>query len=225
MASPNDPFPRRVAGGFLIAAATMTWLGWVLMPHHAGTFFAPADFAAIHDRLHVWLWLYRAHLFGLVTAVLGLVALATLDHRDATRVLVWPGVTVACVGLMVTALANAFYYHHGVWGAIELPGQPAEAAARFVDALRVDTEYVTCLVRFGRVFTGLGLLVAAAGWLKGRCLPRWLPCAGAVLGVAAMALTMGQPDRLALYQPVFHAQALWFAAMGVVVWRFGLRTV
>ena len=62
---------------------------------------------------------------------------------------------IAVAGLLVSALGGAFYYHHGAWGSIELAGKPPEAAQAFVDALRVDTEYVTCLVRFGRVFGGL----------------------------------------------------------------------
>jgi hypothetical protein len=36
-----------------------------------------------------------------------------------------------------------------------------------------------------------------------------------------MALTMGLPDRLELYQPVFHLQAAWLAGTGLVVLRRG----
>ena len=36
------------------------------------------------------------------------------------------------------------------------------------------------------------------------------------MGVAGMTLTMGLPDNLSLYQPVFHLNALWLAAFGVV---------
>jgi hypothetical protein len=32
-----------------------------------------------------------------------------------------------------------------------------------------------------------------------------------------MALTMGLPDNLKLYRPVFHLNAMWLAAFGVVL--------
>ena len=39
---------------------------------------------------------------------------------------------------------------------------------------------------------------------------------GGLLGAVGMALTMGLPDNLSLYRPVFHLNALWLAAFGVV---------
>jgi hypothetical protein len=45
-------------------------------------------------------------------------------------------------------------------------GKSADAVLSFVNSLQIITEYVTGLVRFGRVFTGLGLLVLALGLLK-----------------------------------------------------------
>ncbi len=215
-------FTTTVPGALFLSAALMLWAGWMLLPHHLGTFFQPDDFAAIHPQLHLWLWMYRVHLFGLIMSAMALVALATTVEQAEARVLVWPGAVVAAAGFIVAALAAAFYYHHGVWGAINLQGKPPETAQNFVNALRLDTEYVTCLVRFGRVFAGLGLVVMAAGLAKGRLLPVWIPGVAALLGVSAMALTMGLPDRLELYRPVFHLQALWLAATGIVLMRSGL---
>ena len=37
-----------------------------------------------------------------------------------------------------------------------------------------------------------------------------------------MALTMGLPDNLEYYAPVFHLNSVWFIATGVVVGRSGL---
>ena len=100
----------------------------------------------------------------------------------------------------------------------------AEVVVRdHVEALRLDTEYVTCLVRFGRVFFGLGMLVVALGLLKWDVLPKWLVLSTGLLGVAAMALTMGLPDNLEYYAPIFHLNVLWFAAAGAVMYRSGLR--
>lgn len=195
----------------------------MLMPWHVGTFFAPQDFAGVYAHLYVWIWLYRMHIFGLVIAVMALVALAALVSAHPARILVWPGVAVGAAGLIVAALAAAFYYHFGAWGAVAMHGRAAEAPQAFADALRVDTEYITCLVRFSRVFTGLGLLVLAGGALKWALLPTWSGMAAAALGLAAMALTMGLPDHLDLYAPIFHLQALWLAATGAVILRGGLR--
>ena len=51
----------------------------------------------------------------------------------------------------------------------------------------------------------------------GGLLPVWLGIGAAVLGVAAMALTMGLPDSLDLYKTIFHLNAVWLAALGVTV--------
>ncbi len=217
-------FARKIVGGAFLAAAVMLWGGWVLLPHHIGTFFQPGDFAAVAARLHLWIWMFRVHIFGLVATVLALAALAAAVADRPARLLVWPGAAVACCGVMVTALAEAFYYHFGAWGAVTMAGASAEALAGHVAALAVPTEYITCLVRFGRVFSGLGLSVLGVGLIQWRLVPgwRWLGAGAVALGVAAMALTMGLPDELGLYQPLFHLFSLWLAAMGAVVLRWGL---
>jgi peptidoglycan/LPS O-acetylase OafA/YrhL len=92
-----------------------------------------------------------------------------------------------------------------------------------VDSLRLDTEYVTCLVRFGRVFYGLGLVVLALGLLQGKALPKVIAGCAALLGLAAMALTMAFPDNLEFYVPVFHLNSWWLLATGIVTKRRGLR--
>jgi hypothetical protein len=102
----------------------------------------------------------------MVVAVLCLVALGTLLAGTEGRILAWPSMAVGSAGLIVSALAAAFYCHFGVWGSIEMHGKSADAVLSFVNSLQIITEYVTGLVRFGRVFTGLGLLVLALGLLK-----------------------------------------------------------
>ncbi len=144
------------------------------------------------------------------------VALATLASGTPSRILVWPAVAVLGTGLMMGAVAAAFYYHFGAWGSVDMDGKPAEAIRAFIDSLRVSTEYVTCLVRFSRVFVGVGQVVLAIGLLQAGPWPAWLVGWGGVLGVAGMALTMGLPDNLSLYRPVFHLNALWLATFGVV---------
>ncbi len=39
---------------------------------------------------------------------------------------------------------------------------------------------------------------------------------------ATMGLTMGFPNQLSWYPPVFHLNALWFAATGCVIVRSGV---
>lgn len=215
-------FATRFTGGAFLAAAVMLWGGWMLLPHEIGTFFEATDFAAVNASFQLWIWTYRVHLFGLIATVAALAALAALLAANPARVLVWPGAAVAASGFLVGALAAAFYYHHGAWGALALAGRPQAEAAAMVEAIRLDTEYVTCLVRFARVFSGLGLVVLAAGILRGRVLPSWVGGAALVLGLAAMAVTMGFPDDLGYFAPIFHLECLWLAATGAVILARGI---
>ncbi len=207
----------QVTGGLFVAAAFMLWVGWTLLPAKIGAYFVPQDFAAVGTRRRLWIWLYRLHLFGYVVAVMAFIALATLAAGSAGRILVWPAVGVLGTALIMTALAAAFYYHFGAWGSIDMEGQDDGTIRGFVDSLRVSTEYVTCLTRFGRVFLGVGQIVLMVGLLLPDAMwPTWLVGAGGILGLIGMGLTMGLPDDLSLYRPVFHLNALWLAAMGVV---------
>ena len=206
-----------------IAAASMLWGGWMLMPAHIGTFFEPGDFERVRASFHLWIWMFRFHLFGMVVTVIALVGLASLLTSSQARVMVWPGAAVATAGMIVGAVGAAFYYHHGAWGALVLHGKSIAEISEFVRALRVDTEYITCLVRFGRVFSGLGVLVLGFGLIKWNILPIWIGWVAAAIGLAAMALTMLLPDHMSLYAPVFHIKSLWLLVTGIVILRRGLN--
>lgn len=219
----KSDFPSRFAGGAFVSAGLMLLVGRLLLPVPVGTYFEPGVFAQIHEHFHFWIWMYRVYLFGMITTVIALFAVAALAANSPSRVLVWPGVAVASAGMIVGALAEAFYYHHGAWGALKLAGASPKAAQVFVDGLLVDTEYVTCLVRFGRVFGGLGLVVFAWGVWRYGILPRWNGGLAGILGLAAMALTMGLPDHLSYYRPVFYALVLWMLATGGTLWRSGIQ--
>jgi hypothetical protein len=218
----ND-FEANVTGSFFLVAASMLWVGWTLLPAKLGDFLVASDFAAVGARRRLWIWMFRIHLFGHVIAVMAFVALATLVSGTAARIVVWPAVAVVGTGLMMGAIAAAFYYHFGAWGSIDMEGKSDETVQGFVDSLRVTTEYVTCLVRFGRVFFGVGQIVLVVGLLLPQAgpWPLWLVGSGGLLGLAGMALTMGLPDDLSLYRPVFHLNALWLAAFGVVTLTLG----
>jgi hypothetical protein len=218
----ND-FGSRFAGAAFVAAGLMLSLGWLLLPVHIGTYFAPGVFVEIREHFHFWIWMYRVHIFGMITAVIALFAVAALVANSPARVLVWPGAAVASAGMVVGALAAAFYYHHGAWGTLKLAGTPPQVTQAFVDDLRVDTEYITCLVRFGRVFGGLGLVVFSWGVWRYAILPRWCGSLAALVGLVAMALTMGLPDQLSYYTPVFYGLVLWMLATGATLWRSGIN--
>ena len=160
-----------VTGGLFIVAAAMLWLGWALLPVRIGAFFQPTDFGSVYARLRLWIWLFRLHLFGHIVAVMAFVALAVSLSGLSRAPLVAPAVAVLCVGLIVIALAAAFYYHFAAWGALDMQGKEDEAVRSLVRSLRVPTEYVTCLTRVGRVFFGFGQVVLAVGVLGSTLLP------------------------------------------------------
>ena len=214
----------QITGWGFVAAAAMLWLGWMLLPVRIGTFFQTDDFAAVYDQLHFWIWMYRIHLFGIVIAVGAQIALGSMLTGSTARLLIWPGVGIVSAGAMVSACAEAFYYHFGAWGALDMHVKSAEAVGAFVASLEISSEYVSCLVRFGRVFGGFGLLLLGCGLMKWKVMPMWAGSVAAVIGVAAMAVTMGLPDDLDLYLPIFHLHAFWLAAVGIQTLRSGVRT-
>ncbi len=77
-------------------------------------------------------------------------------------------------------------------------------------------------MRFSRVFFGVGQVMLAGGLLYGGILPSWLAWGAAALGLAAIAVTMATPDELERYRPIFHLNAAWMLAVGVVMLRAGL---
>jgi hypothetical protein len=149
------------------------------------------------------------------------VALATLVTDSAARILVWPAVVVLNAGLVMTALSYAFYYHFGAWGSTDMEGKSDDEIQEFIAKLRVSTEYITCWVRFGRIFIGVGQLVFVLGLLmQAGPWPMWLIIAGAILGVAGIGLTLEWPDNLDYYKPLFYLDVLWLAIMGVALLAF-----
>lgn len=216
-------FPLQVTGWLFVTAAAMLWLGWWLLPARPGAFFLPHDFGAIRARYRLWIWLYRVHIFGYLVTVMAAVALgASLGGSDA-RVLLWPGAAVMASGAIVGALGAAFSYHVGAWGALDLHGKSVPDIEAFIADARVSTHYATCLVRFSRVFFGLGQVVLAVGMLRDGTFPGSVAIAAGLVGLAAIAVTMARPDELEHYRPVFHLNAAWMLVLGVVALRAGLH--
>ena len=215
-------FVLKVCGWLFVAAAAMLWLGWTLLRVRPLGFFLPRQFAEIRADYRRWIWLYRVHIFGYLATIMGAAALAAAVVPPEARVLMWPGLAVLATGSLVGALGAAFYYHMGAWGALDLAGRGEDEIGRFIAGLKVLTHYATCLVRFGRVFFGLGQVVLAAGLLHGGILPGWVAFTGGLLGFAAIGVTMAKPDELERYRPIFHLNAAWMLILGLVMLRAGL---
>jgi hypothetical protein len=213
----QEGIARKITGWLFIAAAVLFWGGWMLLHTHIGQYFQADDFPAVDEHLAYWISMFRMHIFGVVVTVLAIIAFGSMFTESPARILIWPGAAVVAGGMFVWAAASAFYYHFGAWGAIDMHAKAPAESARFADSLKISTEYVTCLVRFGRVFFGLGQVVLAAGLLATGLWAAWIWLSAAALGIAAMALTMGLPDRLEYYRPIFHLSALWLVAIGLVL--------
>ena len=215
-------FELKVAGSLFVAAAAMLWLGWTMLRVRPTAFFLPPQFAEIRADYRRWIWLYRVHIFGYLVTIMGTAALAAAVEGPDDRVLIWPGLAVLAIGSLVGALGTAFYYHMGAWGALDLEGRGADEISRFIGGLKVLAHYATCLVRFGRVFFGLGQVVLAAGLLHAGILPGWVAVAAGLLGFAAIGVTMAKPDELERYRPIFHLNAAWMLVLGLVMLRAGI---
>jgi len=180
-------FASHITGWLFIGAGAMLWLGWFLLPARPGAFFLPHDFGAIRARYRRWIWLFRLQIFGYVATVM-----AAGRPRSASAGLARRGRDVD--GCARGRARRGLLLPRGAWGAMELEGTDEPEALAFIAAARVSTHYATCLVRFGRVFFGLGQLVLAAGLLRAGALPVWIGYGGVLLGLSAIAVTMAVPE-------------------------------
>jgi hypothetical protein len=217
----NRDLETSFTGWSFIAASIMLWGGWMLLPVHINVYFQPDNIIAIQDDLTLYMWMYRLHIFGMITAIAAMAALGTSFPRVPSRVLVIPGAAVVSTGMAASALGSAFFYQFGTSGAYDLQGMSVEVIAEFVDSLKLDTQYAGCFMRFGRVFTGLGLTILGAGLCKSKVLPSWLGITAILIGIAAMAVIMAVPTNDLFYYPVFHLKTLWLVVTGVIILRSG----
>ena len=220
----NQDFSTKFTAWSFIAAALMMWGGWMLIPVDVGPYVKPDDFAIVDASRYLFVWSYRFYFFGVVFSVIAVTALAALMSVNSSRAVIWPGAAVAAGGAFSCALGAAYYYHHGYWGSLELLSATNTLTPQaYVDDIRRDGEYVTCLMRFGRVFGGLGLAIYGLALLKWRPVSAWLGWVGLLIGIAAIAVTMPSGENFWVYQPVFHLHALWMAVLGFVILRKGVR--
>ncbi len=213
----------RFTAYFFIAAALMLWVGWALSPHIIGEYIVSSDFQPIGERIWFWIWMFRIHIFGWVTMAIAIFALITITAQKPNRVILVPGAGMAIVGTFTIAIAMAFYYNFGAWGVGETSGKSPEEIAQFMESILYTNQYVTCFVRFGRIFSGVGLVLLGYGFWKWKLLPSWLSWFTIILGLTVMSVILFIPDYFEHYKPLFHVKVVWLVAMGIVLLRNGIN--
>lgn len=216
-------FETKFTGWVFVVAAALLWIGWALSPHHIGEYIVESDFKAIGENVWYWIWMYRIHIFGWVTMGIALFALVSITARKPYRVLILPGAGMVIIGTFTLAIAAAYFYNHGAWGVGQTAGKSAEEIQEFMDKLLFTNQYVTCFIRFGRVFSGVGLVLLGAGLVKWNIVSKWLGWFTVLLGLVAMGIIMGIPENFEIYKPVFHVKVIWLVMMGVVILRQGVH--
>ena len=216
-------FETRFTGWAFILAAILLWFGWALSPHHIGEYIVASDFEAIGESVWTWIWIYRIHIFGWVTMGISLFTLVAATARKPYRVVILPGAGMVIISTFTLAIANAYFYNFGAWGVGETAGKTAMEIEAFVNDILYTNQYVTCFIRFGRVFSGVGLVLLGFAFIKWHMVSKLLGWFTALLGLAAMVVIMGIPDNFEIYKPLFHVKVLWLVAMGAVILKNGIN--
>ncbi|WP_223033429.1 hypothetical protein [Hanstruepera marina] len=216
-------FETRVTGWSFIVAAVLLWGGWMLLPHHLGEYIVATDFDAIGKNVWYWIWMYRIHIFGWVTMGVALFALVSVTARKPYRVLILPGAGMVIIGTFTLAIAAAYFYNFGAWGVGKTMDKSPEDIQAFMDGILYTNQYVTCFIRFGRIFSGVGLVLLGFAFLRWKIVSSWLGWFTLVLGLAAMLIILLIPDNFEIYKPVFHVKVVWLLAMGLVLLKHGVN--
>jgi len=215
-------FETKFTGWAFIFAAALLWLGWALSPHHIGEYIVASDFAAIGEDVWFWIWMYRIHIFGWVTMAIATFAFVSITVRKPYRVVILPGAGMLVVGTFTLAIASAYFYNYGAWGVGQTAGKSVTEIQKFVDNILFTNQYVTCFIRFGRIFSGVGLVLLGYALIKWKIVSVWLGWFTAVLGLVAMGIILGIPDNYEIYKPIFHVKVVWLLAMGIVILKKGV---
>lgn len=216
-------FETNFTGWAFILAAILLWSGWALSHHHIGEYIVASDFEAIGEDVWYWIWMYRIHIFGWVTMGIALFALVAATARKPYRVVILPGAGMVIIGTFTLAIANAYFYNFGAWGVGETAGKSAAEIQEFVDNILFTNQYVTCFIRFGRIFSGVGLVLLGFAFIKWNIVSKWLGWFTTLLGLAAMGIILAIPDHFEIYKPLFHVKVVWLLMMGIVLLRRGVH--
>ncbi len=216
-------FETRLTGWFFIAAAALLWVGWALSPHHIEEYIKSEDFTAIGENVWYWIWMFRVHIFGWVALAVALFAFLSVTSKRPFGVLLTPGAGMVIAGSYILAIGSAFYYNFGAWGVGKTMGKSPEEIQEFMDGILYTNQYVTCFFRFGRVFSGLGLVLLGSGLVKWNIVKTWLGWLTIALGLAAMGIVMLIPEHWEIYKPVFHVKVVWSLLMGIMLLMNGVN--
>ena len=216
-------FETNFTGWSFILAAVLLWFGWALSSHHIGEYIVASDFTAIGKNVWYWIWMYRIHIFGWVTMGIAMFALVSVIGRKPYRVVILPGAGMVIIGTFTLAIAAAYFYNHGAWGVGQTAGKSPEEIKAFMNNLLFTNQYVTCFVRFGRIFSGVGLVLLGFAFVKWKIVSTWLGWFTGLLGFAAVAVIISIPDNFEIYKPLFHVKAIWLVLMGVVLLKQGVN--
>lgn len=207
-------FETRFTGWAFILAAILLWFGWVLSSHHIGEYIVASDFSKIKENVWYWIWMYRIHIFGWVTMGISMFSLLSIISKKPYRVVVFPGIGMVIVGTFTLAIANAFFYNFGAWGVGKTAQMSPTEITEFIDSILFTNQYVTCFLRFGRIFSGVGLVLLGYAFIKWKIVNLWIGWYTLLLGIVAMGIILAIPDNYETYKPIFHVKALWLLTMG-----------
>jgi hypothetical protein len=216
-------FETNFTGWAFILAAILLWFGWALSLHHIGEYIVASDFTKIGENVWYWIWMYRIHIFGWVTMGISMFALLSLTTGRPYRVVILPGIGMVIVGTFTLAIANAYFYNFGAWGVGKTAGLSSDELTQFMDSILYTNQYVTCFIRFGRIFSGVGLVLLGYAFIKWKLLSTWLGWFTMLLGAVAMGIILSIPDNFEIYKPVFHIKVIWLLAMGVSLLTKGIH--
>ncbi len=216
-------FETSFTGWAFILAAVLLWFSWLLSSHHIGEYIVASDFPEIGKGVWYWIWMYRIHIFGWVTMGISMFALMSIITGRPYRVVILPGIGMLIVGTFTLAIANAFYYNFGAWGVGQTAGKSVAEIAVFMDSILSTNQYVTCFIRFGRIFSGVGFVLLGYAFVKWSLVSTWLGWFTIVLGVVTMGLILAIPDNYEIYKPIFHVKVIWLVMMGITLVKQGIH--
>lgn len=216
-------FETNFTGWSFMIAAILLWGGWAFSTHHIGEYIVASDFVTISEDVWYWIWMFRFHIFGWVTMAIATFSLVSILAKKPYRVVILPGAGMLIVGTFTLAIASAFYYNFGAWGVGKTVGKSPSEIQNFMDGILYTNQYVTCFVRFGRIFSGVGLVLLGFGFIKFKLLPSWLGWFTALLGLSAVGVILSIPDNFETYKPLFHVKAIWLVTMGVILLKQGIN--
>lgn len=216
-------FETNFTGWAFIFAAALLWFGWVLSSHHIGEYIVAEDFQAIGENIWYWIWMYRIHIFGWVTMGIAMFALVAITAKKPYRVLILPGSGMVIIGTFTLAIASAYFYNFGAWGVGQTAGKSVAEVQEFIADILFTNQYVTCFIRFGRIFSGVGLVLLGYGFIKWKIVSTWLGWFTTILGLLAMGIILLIPENFEIYKPVFHIKVIWLLMMGVVLLKQGVH--